>query len=197
MLKKFLMGTAAVAFAATLAAASNIPLITGPQDPSQLTAVVNSLIQSINFGVNGRLTSVVTPAQNTTTAEQTLGTYTLPANRIANTGDAVKVKCWGGFAANSDAKLLKIYFGTTSFSTSTITATPNGKSFEADLLVMRTGAATQSAVSKISVDLTATTTQTSITGADSWAANQTIKCTSTSAASSDITLQGMIVEQVK
>ena len=64
MFKKFLTGAVAVFFAAGLAAASNISLLSGPQDPSQLLATVNTLIQSINFGVNGRLTAVVTPAMN-------------------------------------------------------------------------------------------------------------------------------------
>lgn len=197
MLKKILTGTVAVFFAAGLAVASNISLLSGPQDPSQLTAVVNSLIQSINFGVNGRLTAVVTPASNTTTAEQTLATYTLPANRIANTGDAVKVKCWGGTGANTDAKSVKVYFGNSSFTSTSIGSAPNNKPFEIDMIVMRTAAATQSIATKIAFDLSPTNTQTSTSGTDSWASNVTIKCTGTAAATSDITLQGMLVEQVK
>ncbi len=197
MLKKILTGTVAVFFAAGLAAASNISLLSGPQDPSQLLATVNTLIQSINFGVNGRLTAVVTPAGNTTTAEQTLATYTLPANRIAATGDAVRIKCWGTTAANVDLKTVKIYFGTTSFSSASAGGAPNNKAFDADMLVVRSGAATQDIVGRIAYDLTLQTTQTSVAGADSWAANQTIKCTGTAAGNGDITVQGMYVEQVK
>lgn len=197
MLKKFLVGSTALVFAAGLAAASNISLLSGPQDPSQLLATVNSLIQSINFGVNGRLTAVVTPAQNTTTAEQTLATYTLPANRIAATGDAIRVKCWGGFAATANAKTLKIYFGSTSFSSASVGTNINGRAFEADMLVVRSGAATQLITTRIATDLTPTSIQNSTTGTDAFTSNQTIKCTATGAASSDITVQGMLVEQVK
>ena len=197
MLKKILTGTVAVFFAAGLAAASNITLLSGPQDPSQLLATVNSLIQSINFGVNGRLTAVVTAAQNTTTAEQTLATYTLPANRIAATGDAVRIRCWGGYAANADAKNVKLYFGSTSFSSATIGTNINNRAFDYEMLVVRTGAATQIITGRLAVDLTPTSIQNSTSGTDSFAANQTIKCTGTGAATSDITVQGMLVEQVK
>ncbi len=197
MLKKILTGTVAVFFAAGLAAASNISLLSGPQDPSQLLATVNSLIQSINFGVNGRLTAVVASASNTTTAEQTLATYTLPANRIAATGDAVRIKCWGSTAANVDLKTIKLYFGATNFSSSAAGGAPNNKKFTADMLVVRTAAATQIIQGTIAFDLTAMSVQTSTTGTDSFAANAVIKCTGTASSSSDITVEGMLVEQVK
>lgn len=196
MLKKILTGAAAVFFAAGLAAASNITLVSGPQDPSQLLSVVNNLIQSINFGVNGRLTAVVTPALNTTTSEEVGATYTLPANRIAATGDAVRIKCWGSTAANTDAKVVKIYFGTSSFSSASNGGAPNNKKFEADMLVVRSGASAQNITGRIAMDLSSTSIQNT-TGTDSWASNQTIKCTGTSAAASDLTMQGMLVEQVK
>jgi hypothetical protein len=197
MLKKILTGTVAVFFAAGLATAANLSIFSGPQDPSQLLATINTLVQNINFGVNGRLTAVVTPAGNTTAIEQTLMTYTLPANRIANTGDAVRVRCWGNTATNSNAKTLKMYFGSTSFSSSTAGGAPNNKAFDGELLVVRSGAAAQNIVARIGYDVTLTTVQNSTSGTDSWAANQTIKCTSTTVAASDMTIQGMYVDQVK
>ncbi len=197
MLKKILTGTVAVFFAAGLAAASNISLLSGPQDPSQLLNTVNTLIQSINFGVNGRLTAVVTAASNTTSAEQTLATYTLPANRIAATGDAVKIKCWGTTAANVNLKSVKIYFGATSFSSATLGGAPNNKKFILDMMVVRTAAATQIINGQLAMDLTPISIQTSTSGTDSFASNVTIKCTGTGASNSDITMEGMLVEQVK
>lgn len=198
MLKKILTGTVAVFFAAGLAAASNIPLVSGPQDPSQLLAVVNSLIQSINFGVNGRLTANVTGAATAAGAsEQTLTTYTLPANRIAATGDAVQIKCWGQFASNGNAKSIKIYFGSTSVSSTSVGTNPNNKSFEANMVVVRSGAAAQNISTTIAADLTTGSVTTNVLGVDSWAANQTIKCTGTSTSALDLTMQGMLVTQVK
>ena len=197
MLKKFLTGVLAAAFIGGLAAASNISLLSGPQDPSQLLATVNSLIQSINSGVNGRLTAVVVPASNTTSAEQTLATYTLPANRIAATGDAVRIRCWGTTAANSNLKTIKVYFGTSSFSSASAGGAPNNKTFDADFVVVRSAAALQNITGRIAFDLTSTTWQTTATPTDSWAANQTIKCTGTGASNTDITVNGMLVEQVK
>ncbi len=50
-MRKFLASLAAVAVTAAVAWAANIPLITGPQDPSQLNASLNNLINQINSGV--------------------------------------------------------------------------------------------------------------------------------------------------
>jgi len=49
--KKALAAFAAVAVTAAVAYAANIPLITGPQDPSQLNASLNNLINQINTGI--------------------------------------------------------------------------------------------------------------------------------------------------
>jgi len=49
--KKALAAFAAVAVTAAVAYAANIPLITGPQDPSQLNASLNNLINQINSGI--------------------------------------------------------------------------------------------------------------------------------------------------
>lgn len=197
MLKKILTGTVAVFFAAGLAAAANLSIFSGPQDPSQLLATVNQLVQNINFGVNGRLTAVVTGTLNTLTSEQTLASYTLPANRLATTGDAVLIKCWGQFATNTDTKSVKIYFGSTGVSSVSIGSNPSNKSVVAEMLVVRAGAASQNIATTIAMDLTAGSVNTNVLGVDSFAANQTIKCTGTSASASDFTLQGMLVQQVK
>ena len=49
--KKAFAAFAAVAVTAAVAYAANIPLITGPQDPSQLNASLNNLINQINSGI--------------------------------------------------------------------------------------------------------------------------------------------------
>jgi len=63
--------------------------------------------------------------------------------------------------------------------------------------VVRSAAATQNITGRIAFDLTSTTWQTSTSGTDSWAANATIKCTGQGTSNYDVTMNGMLVEQVK
>lgn len=198
MLKKLLVTTAAVVFAAGISIASQIPIVSGPQDPSQLLSTINTLIQSINAGVNGRLTAQVTATGTTTTVESTVATYSLPASTLANPGDAVRVVCWGGTASNSNAKTAKLYFGTSSISTSTSgVSAPNNKGWYLELIVMRNGAATQQVMGRGAVDASPISVYATA-GTDSLAAAVTVKCTGTTASAvQDLTAQGFLVEQIK
>lgn len=198
-LKGFLAGIAGVFFASCLAGAANLSLMSGPQDPSQLLASLNTLIQSINFGVNGRLSASVTAVGTTTTVEQTLMTYTLPANRLATDGDAVRVVCWGQTFANNNSKTIKVYFGNSSISTASFASdlSPNGKKWQIELIAMRSGAATQMVTGRASVDGTGVVIYTN-EGTDALTAAVTVKCTGTTLQSiRDVTAQGMLVEQIK
>src|SRR5215469_10750837 len=107
MLNRFLAGLAAVIGAAAIAAAANLSFVTGAQDPSNLNATLNGVIQSINSSVSriGVATSAVTSAG--TTAEQTLFQYTLPPATLANAGDSVRIGCWGTTGSNTDNKSMK------------------------------------------------------------------------------------------
>lgn len=198
MLKRFLAGLAAVVCAGGIALGSNLTLFSGPQDPSQLLAQINTLIQNINFGVSGRLNASVTSAGTTTTVEQTLMTYSLPANRLANDGDSVEVVCWGTTAANTNAKSAKLYFGTSSISTTAgPTASPNALKWQLSLTVMRSGAATQVVMGNGVVDTSPVRVYTN-SGTDALTSAVVIKCTGTTAtAVQDLTAQGMLVQQVK
>lgn len=69
-MKRIAYALTGLVLTAALAWGASIPLISGPQDPSQLTAVVNNLIQQIN--------TLVTP--------QTMAAYTEPRNLIDNGG---------------------------------------------------------------------------------------------------------------
>lgn len=200
MFRKILTSIGVVVFATVLSvSASQIPILSGPQDPSQMLATINQLIQSINAGVNGRLTAQVTATGTTTTIEQSIATYTLPANTLANPGDAVRVMCWGATASNNNSKNATLYFGTSSIELggNTVSKIINNKKWFLTMTVMRSGAATQTVVGTGAVDATLLSTYTNA-GTDSLTAAVTIKCTgSTPTAAQDITAQGFLVEQIK
>ena len=56
-------------------------------------------------------TSVATAT--TLTTEETLYTYTLPANTLNSNGVGIEIECWGTTAANANSKSLNLYWGAT------------------------------------------------------------------------------------
>jgi len=198
MLKRLLTGFAALIVAVGIAGAANLSLVTGPQDPSQLTAVINNLIRSINTGVSGRIYANVTAAGTTTTVGETvLMTYSLPANTLATTGDAVRIVCWGTSPANANVKAAVLYFGSQIISTTTMMSAPNNKVWALEMLATRNTAATQNIIARGTIDLTAPNAY-SLSGSETLTSAVTIKCNGYSpTARADITAQGMYIEQVK
>lgn len=182
-----------------MAAASNIPLMTGPLDPSGLLGYFNQLIQSINANVGG-LTSAQTAAvaTGTGTAEQTLQTYTLPANALSAAGQSLRVSCWGPTAANTNNKTAKLYFG------ASVVATPvmatSAETWFLDYIVMRRTATTQGFLGRGAISTGPAAVAPIVTdGAETLTAGVVIKCTGTDGTSSagDLTANGMIVEMIR
>lgn len=192
----------AVPFTLSQLTAANLPLITGPQDPSQLNATINTLIQSINSGVGGLLnaqTAIV--ATGVGTSEQTLQTYTLPANTITAAGQGVRTTCWGGTAANANNKTRKLYFGASAITTATEAA--NAQTWRLSFIVMRTAAATQQFLGSGEAGTASVTPLATVvlSGTDDFTAGAgiVIKCTATDGTSSagDVSANGMITELIK
>ena len=201
MTKRSILAAFAGLLLAGGAYAANLPLLTGPNysDPSNVLGTVNTVIQGINSGVGGLLNAqTAAVATGTGTTEQTLQTYALPANQLASAGQAVRVRCWGTTGATANNKTRKLYFGASVITTAAEAA--NAQNWFLDLVVMRTGAATQS-VSGFGLAGTGGVTPISYInqGSDDLTAAVTIKCTGTdgTSAAADITANGMIVEQIK
>ena len=54
-----------------------------------------------------------TDVGNITTGEDDLMTFTLPANKMSDVGDYIKISAWGILAANANSKQMKLKFGAT------------------------------------------------------------------------------------
>lgn len=200
-MKKFLAAAAAIALSGAVAFAANIPLLSGPNysDPSQVLGTANAVIQAVNTGVGGLINAqTATVSTGAGTTEQILQTYTMPANQLSTAGQSVRVRCWGRTAANGNNKTRKLYFGANVISTATEAA--NDQPWFLELLVMRTGAATQ-VVNGNGMAGTGgiTNLNYSTTGTEDLTAGVVIKCTGTDGTDSagDIITYGMITEQIK
>ena len=196
MLKRFLAALGAVIAASAIAAGANLSLVTGAQDPSQLQAVVNTLIQSINTSVSRIGVGTTAAATTGTTGEVTLQQYTLPGGLLANAGDSVRVLCWGITSGNANNKTMKLYFGNEVIPTPT--AATFNKGWRLEMNVMRRTSGGVGIDSWGLVDTTAVT-PVNVDGAETLANAITIKCTGTNgtASAGDITAQGLRVEAVR
>jgi hypothetical protein len=75
-----------------------------------------------NFHAMGCLyTTTAGSALATGTSEQTLGTYTIPAYTLDLAGRKLRIRTSWSTAANTHGKIMKLYFGSTSISTGSVT----------------------------------------------------------------------------
>lgn len=201
-MKKLLLSTvAALLTAGVMAVAADLPNFTGPQDPSQLNATMNQMNANIRSGVNGLI--AFTPGASgsaATTAEQTLATTSVPASTIAKTGQTLFMRCSGGFAFSGHTNTIKLYYGTSVYSSGPIVAAASLSTWSLELYVTNAGSSTSGvirglgAVGASPVFLNATTN-----AVDDMTTALTAKCTATqgTAAPNDVTITNFFVEQIK
>jgi hypothetical protein len=131
-----------------------------------------------------------------TTSEQNLATATLTGGVLAVNGDAVEIIASGITAANTNTKILKLYFGSQILVT-TATAAANNKDWVLRGTVVRTGAATQEAVAdgQHSATLTGATRSAPT---ETLASDVTIKVTATlgTASATDVTQKLLVVRAI-
>lgn len=157
---------------------------------------------NLNAAVGGVLKTDTTATGNVGGGEDNLITYAIPANALPNNACYIEFEMWGSFAANVNTKQLKIVYGATTL-LDTTGLVFNGISWRAKGVVVRTGAATQTATCELTVSgtlLGAVTTSTAVTTAptETLSGAVTIKATGTvSGAGTDdnsIVQNGLIVK---
>lgn len=190
-----LAGLLAAAIPNLVSRAASISLNTGPSDPSQGQVTLNQLIQAINTGVTSMVNSQYTAAGNTAdTNEDTLYTYTLPANTLKTPGQTLHIHCWGATKNNGDNKTMNLYFGASEISTPT--AATNNKGWELWLHVTRGINSTTQVVVGTGIVDTTPVTPFNAAGTDDMTTALTIKCTGQAGAgtANDVAGKGMTVE---
>jgi hypothetical protein len=93
--------------------------------------------------IAAQLTTIGTGADTT---EDTLQTFTLPANAFHAIGRGVRIEAWGTTGADNNNKTVRLYFGTEIYDSTTLT-TNNGSWFTW-ANVYKTGPNTQTAIAK-------------------------------------------------
>lgn len=140
----------------------------------------------------------MTAASNVSTAETDLLSTTVPASTLVDAGDAVRIRAWGTTVSNANVKTVKLYFGSATIASQSLTASQAGK-WLIEAIVVRTAKDTQEAHATIleSVGTTLAAGKhaqeiTALTASEGSAI--TVKVTGTSGtASADVVQEGMLV----
>lgn len=147
------------------------------------------------FG-GGAINVNTTPVGNVGSGEDDLMTYLLAASVLSAAKKGVKIKAWGTFANNVNAKTLKLYFGSAVILT-TAFATSVAGIWRIEAEVVSTGTDTQEAVAQLVTTGTAgaavNDTENSQPTQDDGAAI-TIKLTGTATSNDDIQQRGLLIE---
>lgn len=141
------------------------------------------------------ITTDTTAVGNSGAGEDDLITFTLPAARMSDNGDYIKITAWGTLAANVNSKQVKLKFGGTTLYDSTAQI-QSGWSWLFEAMVVRTGASTQKALAKATYDnvVTLYTNELTLTNpAETLSWTVIIKCTGEWVASDDISQEWLIV----
>jgi hypothetical protein len=145
-----------------------------------------------SFGFCGNLSCQAGAQGNgNDTTEDTLFTFSLPANSLDQVGRALQIVAWGSFANNSHSKNARLYFGSEVVGELSNTTT-GGIGWYLEMNVVKTGSNTQS----ISSQLIAGTTHGGVTvqaGAETDTAAITVKVTGQTgtAGANDIVCNGL------
>lgn len=138
--------------------------------------------------------TIATAATAAGTAEQVLGTYSLPASALDQTGRRLRIRAAFHCATNGNNKTMKLYFGASVISTGVLT-TSNKNGF-LTLDVVKSGASTQIVWGTGLVDVTPITSYVNASGTDTDTAAIVIKFSGTDGTDSagDIVLDDFAVE---
>lgn len=139
-------------------------------------------------------TTTGTAGSTGTTAEQTLGSYTLAADTLAS-GTKLRIGASFTAAANTNTKTFKCYFGSSSISSGLLLT--NGKNGDCQIIVTRVSAASHIFTAKMLVDTT-NITDAVASNTDSDASDITIRFTATqgSPQANDVILNDFYVERL-
>jgi len=157
----------------------------GTGDPTDLTGAQVAAI--VGSGAGGVLYVDATDAGNVGTGEDNLASYTLPAATLT-TGATLWYEISGTFAANGNAKILRVKFGAASWY---VRSTTLQGSFIGRGRVIATGAATQ--VTHAELHVGTTPDQYLSTGAETLSGSIVVDVTGEATADNDIVLHTLVV----
>jgi hypothetical protein len=180
-------------------ASPDTPFVSGPNfqqlTPAQTMVTPNGGNQNNLAALTSTLLNLNTTStgNGADTTEDTLLSYSLPANTLGTTARGLRITAWGNTAANGDNKTIRLYFG--SEVVASPTAATNNKGWWVYMEVYHTAANAQVVFGLGQVDTTAITPLVT-TGTETETSAIVIKVTGQAGTgnANDIVAKGLIVE---
>ena len=146
-------------------------------------------------GIVQRLTTDLTAYQNTGAAESDFAQYSVAADTFDTNGKVIRGTIRGSFAANGNAKTIKVYFGATSITLHATTT--SGGQWRAEFTLTRTGDSAQILEGRLQAGATNIALPTPVTPAEDDDATVILKVTGTATSTADILMASMILELLR
>lgn len=134
---------------ALVAAALNFTELTGTIANAQVPDNELTLIKQQSTGVLA--SSYADVATTAVTTEETLFTYTLPANTVAASGKGIRIIAAGSVAADNHVKTIRLKINGGLIIYNIVSANPNGLKWSIDVTAIRSGAATSVITGKMTI----------------------------------------------
>jgi hypothetical protein len=117
--------------------AANLPNFTGPatNEPGQMNASLNALIQSIYAGVSGVIAAQQGPIAggSDTRTSIAFATTPIPSGTLSLPGQSLRMKCSGLLSGSSNSRAVSLSFGTTVLTSGSLTTAKGA--WDLDMLV--------------------------------------------------------------
>lgn len=168
-----------------------------PDLNTYLSRFLYSVLPLFQDSASGAIHKNTTAVGNVGSGEDTLMSYSLPANTLNANNKGVRITAWGKTAANGNNKTIALYFGIQVASTGA-NATNNG-AWRVVCEVLRTGSSTQDVGASISYGVNgsaATTRTTFIALTETDTAAITIRVTGEGTSDNDVVQEGFIIELI-
>jgi hypothetical protein len=154
--------------------------------------------RNLGIKLGGTINVDTSTKSNSDNSETDLITYDLIGNNLANNGDYLEIIAFGTFAANTNNKTLKLYFGDQIIYQTDANAANNG-SWQFKTAIIRTGASTQEICTELLASNTTVQNDSNyplvrVAGNQNLSSSLTIKCTGQGSATNDITQNALMIK---
>lgn len=163
--------------------------IQGKLTSTGLRMLANSSTQFAAVG--GTIHQDTAAVGNVGAGEDTLITWTMPANTMGANGDQIEIITWGKYASNANNKTVKVYFGATNVVVNHAALSQNGGAWFARATVVRTGAASQDSAGTIQYGTRSAVVQGA--NVEDLTAGVVIKTTGEATSDNDVVCEGLVV----
>lgn len=117
--------------------AANLPFFTGPalNEPGQMNAALNALIQNIYSGVSGVIASQPGPVAGGTDTRTSIAfaSTPIPSGTLSLPGQSLRMKCSGILSGSSNSRAVSLSFGSTVLTSGSLTTAKGA--WDLDLLI--------------------------------------------------------------